>query len=106
RETSTGSIGIAGSERGSRTPTAPLGSRGPQGGRSPCVQERMDPSQVLRPKPIEPVEVSLLDALREAPVVHPRDAMARLREQALQCGVVHLSHDMVIEHGLVAAIED
>src|SRR5438093_96042 len=33
-------------------------------------------------------------------------AMARLREPALQCGIVHLGHDMVIEVGLVTAIQD
>src|SRR5438034_10179383 len=92
-----GTAAGAGSEPGSRTPTVR---------RSPGAQERVDARQILGPEPVESVEAALIDSLCQTPVVHPGHAVPRRREQAPQCGVIHLGHDMIIEVRLVAAIED
>src|SRR5438876_185379 len=73
--------------------------------RSPGAQERVDARQILGPEPVESVEAALIDSLCQTPVVHPRHAVRRRREQAPQCAVIQLGHDTIIEVRLVAAIE-
>src|SRR5215216_1052732 len=74
-------------------------------GCSPCVQERVDPRQVPGPKPIKPVQVPAFDTLRETVVINCGHTMPWLDQQPLECVVIEVRHDMVIEHRLAAPVQ-
>src|SRR5438552_11543342 len=102
--------GIAGIPHTARETRIPTGRRRVRwtagGGCSPCLQERVNPRELLRPEPVEPSEVPLLDALGEASIVHAGEPMAWVAQKTLQHRIVDLGHDMFVEEGLVPAIED
>src|SRR2546423_8519410 len=90
----------------SRSCESGIQTRRLEGARSPCAEERVDASQVDRPGPIDAVEVSLGEPPGEAPIVDAGQTMTWVHQETLHAGVVDLSHDVVIEHGLVASIDD